>query len=71
MKIHQSYSKYVQYHYFISNRLCEAAERHVLTKSHEECAVGINVMIVDGQKAITRKVRMGLAIQILSIKDKF
>ena len=25
------------------------AERHVLTKSHVECAVGINVVVVDGR----------------------
>ena len=31
---------YERYHLFITNRLCEAAERHALTKSHVECAVG-------------------------------
>ena len=37
-------------HYLILNRLCEAAERHVLTKSHVECAVEIRKCVVDGKK---------------------
>jgi hypothetical protein len=37
-------------HLFIINRLCEAAERHVLTKSHVECAVGNKQMIAFGRK---------------------